>query len=567
MDYRTEYERWQQALSGTHYADQLSTYETNEEEKTNAFYQSLSFGTAGMRGVLGMGPNRMNVFTVRHASAGLADYLQAAGEAASGVVIAYDSRYNSALFAKETALTLAARGVKAYLYDKLTGVPQLSFSILVLRAAAGVVITASHNPAKYNGYKVYGKDGGQLADAEGVTACIRAISDIFSIQPMEEKEALEKGLLEYVGDSLDQAYYAKVRSLAKAEVWKNANHLNIVYTPLHGTGYLPVSRVLSSLGVGKLSIVDEQRLPDPAFPTVSAPNPEDPDAFRLAFALAEQVGGDLALATDPDCDRLGVAVKNENGRFSVLSGNQIGCLLLSYLLERDADNLPSDGFIVRSLVSTPLADKIAAAYGIEAREVLTGFKYIAQQINHSLETGKGRFLFGFEESYGFLAGDFVRDKDACIAAMLISEAACWYQSRGSSLLQALRSLYQRFGWYEETVLSFVREGALGLEQIRQAMESLRQRPLTQIGAEPVLALRDYQTRLRRAGNESSPLTLPQADVLYFELEEGSFILRPSGTEPKLKTYINVSGPSADTACRRREALVCAAKDLLEGLLY
>ena len=572
MDYQKTYEHWKQRLAGTPDEAKLRAYETDEAEKEEAFYRCLEFGTAGMRGVLGLGTNRINVYMVRRATQGLADYIQAQGRAADGVVIAYDSRVQSAEFARETALTLAANRVKAYLYDKLTGVPQLSYSVLRLGCAAGVVITASHNPAKYNGYKVYGADGGQLAGAaaDAVIACINAIGDPFAVKTMDEAAARAAGLLVDVGQELDEQYWRDVLALAPepALLREQAARLQVVYTPLHGAGLRPVTQVLGALGVRQLHVVEEQREPDGAFPTVSAPNPENADAFALAIRLAEKTGANLLLATDPDCDRLGVAVRGAGGGFTLLTGNQIGCLLLEYLLDQAQGSLRGDAFVVKSIVSSPLADRIAAHYGVELRQVLTGFKYIAEQIRLSLETGRGHFLFGFEESYGFLAGDFVRDKDACIAAMLVVCAACRYAARGMTLADALAALYQKYGWFEEQVVSITREGMAGLAQIQRAVASLRERPPRAVGSFPVLAVRDYHSGLRRelAGGASTPLGLPQADVLFYELPCGSLIIRPSGTEPKLKAYLAVSAPSQAAARQLFQQLRGATDALLAPLL-
>lgn len=569
MGYQENFAFWQQRLAGSQWQPELTALAADPEAMENAFYRYLEFGTAGMRGELGLGSNKMNIFTVRRSTQGLADHLNRLGRGEQGVVIAYDSRRNSALFARETALTLAANGVRAYLYDKLTSVPQLSFSVLQLGAAAGVVITASHNPAKYNGYKVYGPDGGQLADADAAAVMerINAIDDPFAIRPLDEAAARAAGLLIDLGAELDQRYWQQVLSLVPddRELRAQASRLRVVYTPLHGAGLLSVSTVLRRLGVEQLFIVPEQERPDGDFPTLDAPNPENPQAFELGQALADQVGADLILATDPDCDRLGVAVRGRDGKFFLLTGNQIGVLLLDYVLSQS--ELRGGEFVVRSLVSTALADRVAAAYGVELREVLTGFKYIAQQIKNSVEAGSGRFLFGFEESYGFLAGDFVRDKDACIAALLVVCAACRCAGRGHSLADALEQLYASHGWFKESVISITREGVSGLRSIQAAMAALRAQPPAELAGQAILACRDYLAgcRVDSAGCRQ-PLTLPPADVLVYELAGGSFILRPSGTEPKLKAYLAVHADSAAQAGQRSQALEAAVRQLLEQLL-
>ena len=569
MDHRATFDLWREKLAGTEWEAQLKAMENDEEALRNAFSGWVEFGTAGMRGVLGPGPNQLNVFTVRRATQGLADYVNSIGEAERGVAIAYDSRHCSDVFAKETALTLAANGVKALLYPKYTSVPQLSFTILHLNCAAGVVITASHNPSKYNGYKVYGPDGGQLANegADAVLSFIDPIEDCFSLPTMDEQAAIDAGLLQYLGPELDDAYVAAVKAQCREEqaLREFGRELKLVYTPLNGTGMRTVPRVLNELGLENVHIVAEQMAPDGDFPTVSAPNPEMPEAFDLSRKLADQVGADLLLATDPDCDRLGLALREPTGGFLTLTGNQIGCLLMDYLLSH-TEIQPGD-FVVRSLVSTPMADRIAASYGVECRSVLTGFKYIAEQIRLAEEKGQGRFLFGFEESYGFLTGTYCRDKDACLAAMLAASAASFWARQGKDLHQALEELYRRHGYFAEKVVSLTREGTEGIAQIKEAVSRLRQDPPGAVCGSPVRAVRDYQSRERKdeAGNVT-PIDLPASNLVYLELDEGSLIFRPSGTEPKLKTYISVSADSEQKAKARLAEVTAAAKDTVEALL-
>ena len=569
MDHRATYALWREKLAGTEWEAPLAAMEQDEESIRNAFSRWVEFGTAGMRGVLGPGPNQLNVFTVRRATQGLADYINSIGQAERGVAIAYDSRHNSALFAKETALTLAANGVRALLYPAYTSVPQLSYTILRLSCAAGVVITASHNPAKYNGYKVYGPDGGQLANAgaDAVLSFIDPIEDCFSLPTMDEQAAVAAGLLQYLGPELDDGYVAEVKAQCReaAALREFGHRLQLVYTPLNGTGMRAVPRVLRELGLENVHIVAEQAEPDGDFPTVSAPNPEMPEAFDLARKLADQVGADLLLATDPDCDRLGLALRQPGGGFLTLTGNQIGCLLLDYLLSH-TEIKPGD-FVVRSLVSTPLADRIAASYGVECRSVLTGFKYIAEQIRLAQEEGRGRFLFGFEESYGYLTGTYCRDKDACLAAMLAASAASYWARQGLDLHQALEELYRRHGYFAEKVVSFTREGTEGIARIKAAVEQLRQEPPAAVCGSPVLAVRDYQRQVRRdAAGRCEPIGLPPSNIVYLELAEGSLIFRPSGTEPKLKTYISVSGPDEESARARLAEVTAAAQDTVDALL-
>jgi len=543
------------------YMDRLSAWRTalafsSEEERQalekiaadpslaeESFHRFLEFGTAGMRGTIGLGTNRMNIYMVRRATQGFAKYLNAAGLAKQGVAIAYDSRLYSDVFAKEVALILAKNGVKAYLYSTLHSVPQLSYTVLKLHCAGGIVITASHNPPEYNGYKVYGQDGGQLAseDAESVTKYIDGIEDYLSILPMSEEAALEEGLLVYIGEDIDKLYYQDVLALIqdKTSLAKQASSLKVVYTPLFGSGARPVTHLLNSMGID-LYVVSAQTEPNPAFPGLSAPNPENKESFILATRLANEVGADLILATDPDCDRLGVAVRNDEGDFAILSGNQIGCLLLEYLLRIRRPDFLGGEFAVRSIASTPMADKIAAHYGVEMRTVLTGFKYIAEQIKLSLQNGEGRFIFGFEESYGFLGGTFVRDKDAAMASVLLTEAACSYKNQGIGLYTALKHLYETYGYYAEKVLSLTLSGIHGIEKIGRAVESLRTNMPEQIAGFPVTTVSDFLINRKKCitTGEISPLSLPKTNMLIFDFPDGQVIFRPSGTEPKLKAYLS-----------------------------
>ncbi len=568
MNYRTYYQLWKKELNGTPYAQFLQQYENDETVMQDAFYKYLDFGTAGMRGLLGQGINRMNIFTVRRATKGLADYIHSVGGAEQGVAIAYDSRNLSKEFAMETACVLCCNKIKTYLYDTLTGVPQLSFAVRELNCCAGVAITASHNPAKYNGYKVYGSDGGQLAseNANTVVAYIQKIDDVFGIETLSISEAQHSGYLTYLGKEINEQYYARVKELCINPdiLAKEAKNQSIIYTPLYGTGNIPVTKVLGDLGV-LLQVVKEQQLPDGNFPTVAAPNPEDPDAFTFAKELADIYGANLMLATDPDCDRLGVAVRKPDGQFALLSGNQIGCLLLEYILSQK--KLTGDEFVVRSIVSSPLADKIAKAYGVAMRTVLTGFKYIAEQIAISEETGKGKFLFGFEESFGFLSGTFVRDKDACIAAMLIADVTCYYATQGKTLYDALQDLFAKYGVYVETVISITKEGKEGIEKITNVGVSLRNNPPKDFAGFAVTACWDIKSGVRKnADGEEEAIDLPSSDVLIYELACGSVVFRPSGTEPKLKAYICVSGSDEADAKEKFEALNTSVVALLQGIL-
>lgn len=554
---------------------ELFSIESDPVEIEDRFYRSLEFGTAGLRGVLGAGTNRMNVYVVRQATQGLADYLHSMdGAAARGVCIAYDSRHCSALFARETASVLAANGVRVCLFERLHAVPQLSFAVQHLGCAAGVVITASHNPAKYNGYKVYWSHGGQCApeQAAEILRCIEAVP-MFGARLCDFDEAVSDGRITMVGAEEDEAYYGASLSVLPypALLKEKGGSLPIVYTPLHGAGSIPVRELLRRAGVTNVSIVPEQAEPDGAFPTVHAPNPEDPDAFRLAIALAEKTGARVCLATDPDADRLGVAVKRTDGEWAVLTGNQIGCLLLEHLLSaRSAQGtLPKNGVVIKSIVSTRLADAIAARYGVELIDVLTGFRFISEKIDAFARTGEKTFLFGFEESYGFLAGGFSRDKDAILAAALAAEMCVAYAQRGMTLYDGLQALYRTYGFYKERVASYTLEGKAGMERIAGAMAALRSDPVSVVAGLSVAAMEDYDARLRtNASGAAAPLTLPRSNLIRLLLEDGSWVIvRPSGTEPKLKLYI---GSQAGTEAGVDERLGALFDDMdarLRKLLF
>ena len=572
MSYQETYQVWKSALVGTSYESELAELAKDEKQLQDSFYKDLEFGTAGMRGEIGLGTNRMNIFTVRRSTKGLADYINKIGKADQGVAIADDSRLHSDDFALTTALVLAQNGVHAYLYDCLHSVPQLSYAVLKLKTAAGVVITASHNPAIYNGYKVYGADGGQLAveDAAVVTDYINQVEDLFAVKEMDKQAALDAGLLTYISHDLDEQYYNDVLSVVinKEVIESQRDTLNIVYTPLHGTGNIPVQKVLGKLGIKKLQVVKEQQMPDPTFHTVKAPNPEMPDAFDLATKLANTCNANLLLATDPDCDRLGIAVRQPDGSFKVLTGNQIGVLLMDYRLSQLKDQFTGDEFVVKSIVSTSMADVIAKYYGVEMRSVLTGFKFIAEQIKLSQQTGMGKFLFGFEESFGFLSGTFVRDKDACIACTMATEMACYYASKGMTLADALEELYKKYGYYKETVLSKTLNGMEGIAKIKAAVKTLREEAPAKIGEFEVIALRDYLKSQRKemATGVVTPIDLPTSDVLFYELPEGaSFVIRPSGTEPKLKAYISAVGKTEEEASACFDKLVKTVSDMMDEL--
>jgi phosphoglucomutase len=537
----------------------------DQTEIEDRFYQELSFGTAGLRGILGPGDNRMNVYNVRKATEGLARYLTSLpGAEQKSVAIAYDSRRCSDVFARETACVLAAHGIQVHLFSTLHAVPQLSFTVRYLHCTAGVVITASHNPPKYNGYKVYWAHGGQVdpEQAEAITACIRQVPD-FVTAYMPYEEALASGRITLIGREVDEAYYKATMSLLQdPEGLKQAGkNLVLVYTPLHGAGYVPVTTILSRMGLEHVYVVPEQALPDGNFPTVKAPNPEDPNAFTLGMALAEKKHADLILASDPDSDRLGVAVRRHDGGWSVLTGNQIASILLySLLSERQRlGTLPRNGLVVRSIVSTRLSDAICAHFGVALKEVLTGFRFISQQIAQCEETGEHTFLFGFEESYGYLAGGFSRDKDAICSAMLVAQAAIRYRQRGMTLYDALQELYAKFGFFGEGAKSYTLEGKAGLEKIAAAMEALRKAPPAALAGQKVVQVLDYEN--------SAVTKLPPSNVLRLTLEDGDYaMVRPSGTEPKLKLYTGSKAPTQEILKDKLSALEEAMEALLFSLL-
>ncbi len=538
---------------------ELKAIAGNAKEITDRFYRELEFATAGMRGVIGAGTNRMNAYNVRRATKGLADLITEQGRQRDGVVIAYDSRRCSAEFALEAALVLCASGVTAHLFESLRPVPVLSFSVRHLSAAAGIVITASHNPKEYNGYKVYGPDGGQMPPeaTEQLVAHIQARTYAQSL-PMAKQAALDAGLLRMVPAAVDDSYIARVKSLCvQPELCQTVGRtLRIIYTPLNGSGNVPVRRVLREVGFLDVRVVPEQENPDPDFTTVGTPNPENKDAFRLAIALAEETQAELIFGTDPDSDRLGVVVKTESG-YRTLTGNQIGCLLTAYILEgrRAQGTLPKNGAIVKSIVSTEMARAIADSFGVTTVDVLTGFKFIAEQIQLFEESGSHDFLFGFEESYGYLSGTFVRDKDAVIASLLIAETACAYKKRGMSLWDGLQDLYKRYGYYGESVISMSMPGQDGVATMQAAMRGLRDHPPACIGGSQVVAVRDYLRRVRTAQGVSAPLALPESDALYYELSGDEWVcVRPSGTEPKIKLYFNTRTAAAGDVPARLAAL-------------
>lgn len=552
---------------------ELESIKGNEKEIEERFYKELEFGTAGLRGIIGAGTNRMNKYVVRRATAGFAKYLLTCdGAKERGVAIAYDSRNKSDEFAKETALVLANYGIKTYLYSTLHSVPQLSFTILHLNCIAGVVITASHNPPQYNGYKVYWEHGGQAGpvQADEILSYIKEV-DYFGVEAMDEQAALQKGLLVMIGEEIDEAYFNATQTLLLHPelIKEKGSELRIVYTPLHGTGYVPVQSILKRVGINNVSVVEQQALPNGDFPTVKAPNPEDPNAFTLAFELADKVGADAILATDPDADRLGAAVRKKDGTFMVLTGNKIGSLLIHYILSSKKERSElKNALVVKSLVSTRMADKICEHFGVEIRDVLTGFRYISEQIAICKETKEREFVFGFEESYGFLAGTYSRDKDGICAAMLLAEACVYYKEQGKTLYDVLVEMYETYGYYDESVKSYTLEGKEGIERIGNAMVQLRKNPPASFASVKVVRTEDFESSICKSDDGECEINLPKSNVLRYLLDGGAWIaIRPSGTEPKLKVYIGANAEKEDEVKTLLDELMSDADAKLKTLLY
>ena len=555
--------------------NELLSIKDDAKEVEDRFYKSLEFGTGGLRGIIGAGTNRINIYTVRVASQGLANYINKLGKQDKGIVIAYDSRFMSPEFSLEAAKVFCANGIKAYLFDELRPTPQLSFAVRYLKAAAGIVVTASHNPKQYNGYKVYGEDGGQLSldGSNAVISEINQISDITKVNTISKEDAISKGLLEIIGSKIDDAYIAMLKTLSvnNDAVKQVGDSFKIVYTPLHGAGNKPVRRILSENGFKNVIVVKEQELPDSQFSTVKSPNPEERSAFELAIKLAAENNVDLIIGTDPDSDRVGVVVRKNDGEYTTLTGNQTGCLLLEYILSalKESGKLPENGFAVKTIVTTELSRVIAKYYNIELVEVLTGFKFIGEQIMLRDEKGHQKYLFGFEESYGYLAGTDVRDKDAVVASMLIAEMAAYYKVKCLSLYDALINLFEKYGYFIEGVNSFTLEGKDGVMKIKAAMSTMREARYSSFGSLKVKAIRDYQNseRLVIADGTTEKITLPVSDVLYFEMEDGSwFCVRPSGTEPKIKIYYGVSDKTLKLSEEKLETLKNSVLEVIKPLL-
>ena len=550
--------------------EELKALGGNEEEITDRFYQRLAFGTGGLRGVIGAGTNRMNIYTVRQATQGLANYINKMQGADRGVAVAYDSRQMSDVFAKEACLCLAANGIRTYIFESLRPTPELSFALRQLGCMAGIVITASHNPREYNGYKVYWEDGAQITPPhdKNIMEEVAKVTSWESIRTMEESDARVAGLYHVIGEEMDEKYRRELRkqSIHPKIIQDMAKDFTIVYTPLHGTGNVPVRKVLAELGFEKVYVQQEQKIADGRFPTVSYPNPEDPKAWERALALAKEKDADLVLATDPDADRLGVYCKDsKTGEYISFTGNMSGMLIAEYLLheKKAMGTLPKRPVLVETIVTTDMAKAVAAAYGVELVEVLTGFKYIGEQIR-LFEEDDREYVFGLEESYGCLAGTYARDKDAVVAVMLLCEVAAFYKKQGMTLWDAMVAMYERYGYYKEGLTSIEKKGISGKEEIAAIMDKLRSQIPEQLGDYQVLAYRDYQKGIRydRIKQEESRVELPESNVLYYELSENAWVcVRPSGTEPKIKFYYGVKGSSLVDADAKLEEL----KDALLAL--
>lgn len=551
--YKEKYNEWINSdIINEEIKDELKNIK-DEKEIEDRFYKDLDFGTGGLRGIIGAGSNRMNIYTVSKATQGFANYLNESFENPS-VAVAYDSRNMSKEFATAAALTLCANGVKVFLYESLRPTPVLSFAVRHLNCKGGIVVTASHNPKQYNGYKVYDEFGGQVTDekANKIISLVNEVKDFSMIKNMSEEEALNKGLLVYIGEDVDKAYIDEVKNLTirKELVKEKAKDLKIIYTPIHGSGNIPVRRVLSELGYSNVKVVKEQEEPNGNFPTAPYPNPEMPQVFELALEMAKQESPDIIFGTDPDCDRIGVVVKESNGEFKVLTGNQTGLLLTHYVLSalKETNSLPENGVVIKTIVTTEGARKIAEDFGIELMDVLTGFKYIGEKIREFRESGDKKYLFGFEESYGYLAGEFVRDKDAVIASMLIAEMTLYYKEQGMSLYEALIKLYEKYGFYKETLISIELEGKEGQEKIASCIDALRNSPIESVEGLKISTKLDYKLSLEESNGVKSEIKLPKSNVLKYILEDGSsFVVRPSGTEPKMKIYLAVKGSSLENA--------------------
>lgn len=577
MEYKSIYESW---LSNPYFDEatkkELESIKDDENEIKERFYTDLEFGTAGLRGIIGAGTNRMNVYTVRKATQGLANYINKKGFGAKGVAIAYDSRRMSPEFADEAALCLAANGIKAYVFESLRPTPELSFAVRELKCIAGINITASHNPPEYNGYKVYWEDGAQITPPHdgGIMEEVKAVTDYNTVKTMAKDEAKAAGLYEVIGAAIDDKYMEELKKqvIHWDSIKEAQKDIKIVYTPLHGTGNIPARRVLKEIGFENVYVVPEQELPDGEFPTVSYPNPEAAEAFELALKLAKEKDADLVLATDPDADRLGVYVKDtKSGEYITLTGNMSGCLLADYEIgqKKETKGLPEDGALIKTIVTSNMADAIAKHYDVKLIEVLTGFKFIGQQILGFEQSGKGNYLFGFEESYGCLIGTHARDKDAIVATMALCEAAAYYKTKNMTLWDAMVAMYEKYGYYKDDVKAIGLSGIEGLQKIQNIMNTLRENTPEEIGGYKVLSARDYKldTIKDMKTGEITPTGLPNSNVLYYDLSDNAWLCaRPSGTEPKIKFYFGVVGTSLEDADKKSAALAESVTKMIDSML-
>lgn len=569
MGYKEIYKQWCEDT----YFDEATRAElkalTDEKEIEDRFYRQLEFGTGGLRGVIGAGTNRMNIYTVRQATQGLANYIISQNGQDKGVAIAYDSRRMSPEFAKEAALCLNANGIKTYIFPSLRPTPELSFAVRELHCISGIVITASHNPREYNGYKVYWEDGAQITPPhdKNILAEVAKVTEFSQVKTMPEAEAVIAGLYNVISEEMDDKYMAqlKAQSIHPEIIKEAAKEFKIVYTPLHGTGNLPVRRVLKELGFEQVYVVKEQELPDGNFPTVSYPNPEAPEAWELALKLAKEVDADIVLATDPDADRLGVYCKDsKSGEYVSFTGNMSGMLIAEYILRErtKTGTMPKNPALVETIVTTDMAKAIAADYGVKLIEVLTGFKYIGEQIKWFEEQNSYNYVFGLEESYGCLAGTYARDKDACVAVMMLCEVAAYYKTQGKTLWDAMLTMYEKYGYYREGLATLTLKGIDGAAQIQSMMNDMRNNPKEKLGGFDVLAVRDYKadTRKDMKTGEVTATGLPESNVLYYELSDNAWCcVRPSGTEPKIKFYFGVKG---NTLADAEEKLAKVKADLM-----
>jgi phosphoglucomutase len=570
------YEQWKKAENlDAELKAQLEAIEHDEKLLEDCFYKNLEFGTGGMRGEIGPGTNRMNIYTVRKASEGLARYIESFGEEAKkrGVVIAYDSRHKSPQFAMEAAKTLATHGIQTYVFDELRPTPELSFAVRHLHAFSGIVITASHNPPEYNGYKVYGEDGGQLPPqtADLVIQYVNEVENEWAIHVETEEALKEKGLIRIIGEEIDQAYIEKLKTISLNPQLAQEVDVKVVFTPLHGTANKPVQHGLKALGYRNIFVVKEQEQPDPNFSTVKSPNPEEHAAFELAIRLGHEIDADLLIATDPDADRLGIAVKDESGEYVVLTGNQTGGLLLHYILsqKKEKGQLPKNGVVLKTIVTSEFGRAIAQSFGLETIDTLTGFKFIGEKIKEYEQTGQYVFQFGYEESYGYLIGDFARDKDAVQAALLAVEVCAFYKKQGLSLHEALMNLFAQYGYYQEDLQSLTLKGKEGAEQIEALLASFRSHPPTAVAGKKIVTIEDYKTSERTDVHTGTKevITLPKSNVLKYLLEDGSwFCIRPSGTEPKVKFYFGVKGNSLQDSQQQLQSLTSAVMEQVHTLL-